>query len=197
MTTGRTKRPRVARSSLTAIAMLLAASGIIRFGTGPAAAIAREVSSGTSGSEVALLPAGCKTSEDVALALTALDERSLQLDKREADLNTRAALIEDAEAAMNETLAEMKAAETALNATLAIASTAAENDISRLTAVYETMKPREAAALFAEMDPQFAAGFLGRMRPDAAAAVMAGLDPQDAYTISVVLAARNARAPTE
>ena len=47
------------------------------------------------------------------------------------------------------------------------------------------------------MTPEFAAGFIGRMRADAAAAIMAGLSPQAAYTISVILAGRNARAPTE
>jgi flagellar motility protein MotE (MotC chaperone) len=45
------------------------------------------------------------------------------------------------------------------------------------------------------MDPDFAAGFLGRMRPAAAAGIMAGLSPQKAYTISVLLAGRNAQAP--
>ena len=95
---------------------------------------------------------------------------------------------------------QMKAleeAEASLKSTLSIADDAAESDVARLTAVYEQMKPEEAAALFSEMDPQFAAGFLGRMRPDAAAAVMAGLDPADAYSISVILAGRNARAPRQ
>ncbi len=45
------------------------------------------------------------------------------------------------------------------------------------------------------MAPEFAAGFLGRMRPDAAAAVLAGLKPDKAYSISVMIAGRNATAP--
>jgi flagellar motility protein MotE (MotC chaperone) len=47
------------------------------------------------------------------------------------------------------------------------------------------------------MTPEFAAGFMARMRPDAAAAIMAGLEPATAYSISVVIAGRNARVPTE
>jgi flagellar motility protein MotE (MotC chaperone) len=35
------------------------------------------------------------------------------------------------------------------------------------------------------------------MRPEAAAAVMTDLEPEAAYTISAVLAGRNALAPTE
>ena len=50
---------------------------------------------------------------------------------------------------------------------------------------------------FEEMTPEFAAGFMARMRPDTAAAVMAGLEPATAYSISVVIAGRNARVPTE
>jgi flagellar motility protein MotE (MotC chaperone) len=57
------------------------------------------------------------------------------------------------------------------------------------------MKPKDAAALFETMEPEFAAGFIARMLPDSAAKVMSGLDPKVAYTISVILAGRNASAP--
>ena len=85
--------------------------------------------------------------------------------------------------------------ESDLRKTLALADGAAENDLARLTSVYENMKPKDAAALFETMEPDFAAGFLGRMRPDAAASVMTGLSPGAAYSISVILAGRNANAP--
>ena len=57
------------------------------------------------------------------------------------------------------------------------------------------MKPKDAAALFEEMSPEFAAGFLGLMRADAAALIMTGLEPTTAYSISVILAGRNANVP--
>jgi flagellar motility protein MotE (MotC chaperone) len=47
------------------------------------------------------------------------------------------------------------------------------------------------------MAPDFAAGFIGRMQPAAAAAILAGMEAEQAYAISVLLAARNARVPTE
>ena len=92
-------------------------------------------------------------------------------------------------------LTALEQAEVELRGTLALADNAAENDLARLTSVYENMKPKDAAALFGAMEPDFAAGFLGRMRPDAAAAVLAGLSPDAAYSISVILASRNANAP--
>jgi flagellar motility protein MotE (MotC chaperone) len=78
---------------------------------------------------------------------------------------------------------------------LALADGAAEDDLVRLTAVYEAMKPADAAALFQTMAPEFAAGFLGRMRAEAAAAVISGMTPESAYSISVLIAGRNALVP--
>ena len=89
------------------------------------------------------------------------------------------------------TISSMKVEEEKLRATMAAAATAAEDDVSQLTKVYASMKPKQAAGLFEEMDPDFAAGFLARMAPAAAAKVMAGMTPKSAYAISVVLAGRN------
>ena len=91
----------------------------------------------------------------------------------------------------------LEEAEGILNATIAMAESASQTDVAQLTTVYENMKPKEAAALFEEMSPEFAAGFLGLMRPDVAAAIMTRLAPATAYSFSVVLAGRNANAPTE
>jgi flagellar motility protein MotE (MotC chaperone) len=78
---------------------------------------------------------------------------------------------------------------------VAVADQAADADVTRLVTMYENMKPKEAAPLFEVMAPDFAAGFLARMRPDAAASVLAGLNPKTAYTISVIMAGRNAGVP--
>ena len=102
-----------------------------------------------------------------------------------------------AEQEVTEKLAALTGAEAALRATLALAETAAESDLSRLATVYENMKPKDAAALFTEMTPEFAAGFLGLMQPEAAAAIMTELEAPVAYSISVMLAGRNALVPTQ
>ncbi len=127
----------------------------------------------------------------------ALLERENRLAAREAALADREAAMELADAAIRDRLAELEAAEEELRQTLALADGAAEEDLARLTAVYEAMKPKDAAALFDAMEPQFAAGFLGRMRADAAAAIMAGMTPEKAYAVSAILAGRNTGVPTE
>ncbi len=133
----------------------------------------------------------------VAAALEAIRAREVELEETRQSLADRIAAVEVAEATTKSMLAELQAAEESLLATMARSSEAAEEDLSRLTSVYENMKPKEAAPVFDQMAPEFAAGFLGRMRPDAAAAILAGLEPEKAYTISVLLAGRNAAAPTE
>lgn len=134
---------------------------------------------------------------DLTPILEALKAREARVAKRESDLRARMQALSVAEAEIDRRMRAMEEAERRLRETLALAKTAAEDDVAQLTQVYATMKPKQAAALFEEMEPDFAAGFLGRMRPDAAAAIMAGLSPQKAYTISVMLAGRNAGAPRE
>jgi len=102
-----------------------------------------------------------------------------------------------AESEITEQLAALTEAEENLSALIALSDTAAETDLTRLTTVYENMKPEDAATLFDQMDPSFAAGFIGRMQPAAAAQIMANIEAETAHLISVILAGRNASAPTE
>lgn len=118
-------------------------------------------------------------------------EREQSIKAEEERIAERSAALKQAETELSSKIAELKAAEKQLREVLEIADTAAEDDVARLTAVYESMKPKDAAKVFDEMNPDFAAGFMSRMKPDAAAAIMAGLPSQSAYAISVVLAGRH------
>lgn len=197
-----TKKPKIkrpGRGSLMLIAILLIGSALVRVGTEAGQAIARETAteSETHQEPVKTAQAECKTSEDMATLLTALQTREKKVIQDETHIKDRLQALAVANGEIDKKLAELRKAEEDLKATIALADSAAEDDLIRLTAVYENMKPKDAAALFEEMDPEFAAGFLGRMRPDAAAGVLAGLSPQAAYGISVILAGRNASVPKE
>ncbi|MDP2581201.1 hypothetical protein Q8W37_14775 [Shimia thalassica] len=189
------KKLRKRRGSLSLVAVFLFASAAIRIGTEAGQAFAREApleeAPGLSGQRLQ----SCETREDLEKMLDMFAQRDTALRQQEEAINMRSVAISLADEKIDAKLEELKRAEDSLREMVAYASTAAEKDISRLTEVYETMKPKEAAALFEEMAPEFAAGFLGRMRPEAAAGIMAGLSPQVAYTVSVVLAGRNANAP--
>jgi len=189
----RRKRPRLKRSrgALLTLAVILLTSGAIRFGTGMGEALTREQSTPEAPVETATQP------PEVAPLLAALQEREERLRMREDAIAERMQALAVSEATVEAKVAELIEAEARLAETLALADQASERDLTRLTSVYESMKPADAAALFEEMDPTFAAGFLSRMRPESAAPVLAGLTPRSAYTISVILAGRHVSVPTE
>lgn len=187
----RRSRRRQGRGVLVVIVALFAGSGLIRLGEG-AIALA-----GATEAEPAEDPEACAPPADVAALLAALRERDERLSAREGEIEDRAQAIAVASAQIDQKIADLVAAEERLAATLTLADEASDGDVARLTAMYEAMKPKDAAPLFEEMAPEFAAGFLGRMRPDAAGAVLAALEPKTAYTISVLLAGRNAAAPKQ
>ena len=187
-------RPKAARKqggrgALLILALFLAISGALRLGQGIGIALANSPATETAADR----PLDCPA-PPLALA-EALLARETEVARQEAALADRMAALDLAEAAITARLDALAAAEAGLKKTLALADGAAENDLARLTAVYESMKPADAAALFTAMAPEFAAGFLGRMRPESAAAVLSGMAPDTAYAISALIAGRNALVP--
>lgn len=183
------------------ISAMLLLSAFLRAAQGPAQAIALETRDEEVQQDADLAmekdTMSCADSDHFRTLLSDLKSREERIEAAEADLLDRAQALNVAESQVREQLEELVAAERELRATMALAQEAAENDLNRLTTVYENMKPADAIPLFEEMTPDFAAGFLGRMRPDMAAAIMSGLQPEIAYSISVILAGRNANVPTE
>lgn len=129
--------------------------------------------------------------------LATIRARNSALDAEEKRLADRRQTLGVAEAKLAEQLAAFQKAQDNLEKTLALADGAAEKDLSRMTTVYENMKPADAARIFEKMDVTFAAGLLARMRPDTAASVLTGMSPEAAYAVTVTIASRNARVPTQ
>lgn len=184
---------RAGQGTLFIVAMLFAASGALRLGSGVGVAMARtegqpEVANATAD------PALCETPTALAEALNLREDR---LAAQEAALQDRLAALSLADTAISERMLQLQAMEEELKATLALADGAAEADLEKLTLVYQAMKPKDAAALFETMAPEFAAGFLGRMPAESAAAILSGMSAEAAYGVSVIVAGRNASAPTE
>lgn len=190
-------RPRRA-TVLPVIAGLLFVSALARIGdaqiSDPAGPGRAADAAGTAEPQSA---AACPPDPAIADLLSALAAREAALDERAARIADRMQALRLTEEVTAARLSELETVEAALSRTLTLADEAAEQDVLRLTAVYENMKPKTAAELFSRMPPGFAAGFLGRMRPEAAAAILSGLEPDQAYAISATLAGRNAAAPPE
>jgi flagellar motility protein MotE (MotC chaperone) len=190
------KRPRrrAGRGVLLLISGFLFASGALRLAGDSGHAIALEIGALVARAEASAQGGPAEDTPGFENLLTAVRAREARVAQAEADLAAREQALAIAREELDRGLAAMAEAEANLEELLRLADTAADEDVARLTAMYEAMKPAEAAAVFDQMDPQFAAGFLGRMRSDAAAQVLAGLPPDKAYALSVVLAGRNAGA---
>ncbi|WP_299592107.1 hypothetical protein [uncultured Tateyamaria sp.] len=187
------------RGSIAFLVALLAGSAVIRVGISANSALAEVDLAGGFSLPLSANPEKPEPNfghkPDVKPLLDALLARENKVSEREGELAARSKALDVAQLEIERRLTALEGAEQRLRQTLSIAQTAAEDDLSKLTMVYENMKPKDASALFEAMEPAFAAGFLGRMRPEAAAKIMAGLKPQSAYSISAILAGRNARAP--
>ena len=178
-------------NAMRLIVVMLLASGLIRLGS-VGAAIARESDPVVETQHVGGI---CKPDPELDGMFEIISERTKQLDDKEFALLTREKDLEAAELLIQNNLVRLEEAEQRLAKTIDMVDGASEDDLGRLTTVYESMKPKTAAQLFSQMTPDFAAGFLGRMSPKAAGEIMSGLTPEEAYAISVVLAGRNANVP--
>lgn len=199
MNGGKPRKRRLRGGALLVVAILLLGSAILRLGVqaGTPMALGLPDSVEHEADSENMTSRADPTPGDLQLLVSALQNREQKLNRQEIQIEDRMKALEIAERAIDLKLAELVEAEEKLSATLTIADGASEGDLTRLTDVYQKMKPKDAAALFEEMAPEFAAGFLGRMRPDSAASIMAGLSPKTAYTVSVLLAGRNAWVPKE
>ncbi len=197
------KRHSTPRQVLPSLALVFLLAGLIRLGAGIGTALAEGAEGGEPGTQqfaaLAEPPAPpapeLRDSATSAALLVQMTRREEALRLREAALAEREQLLQAAIQRLEQQIAALETAEQDLSATMALADRAAEEDITRMVQVFESMKPEEAAAVFTEMDPGFAAGFLSRLAPGSAAAIMAGLEPRQAYLLSTIVAARNALDP--
>jgi flagellar motility protein MotE (MotC chaperone) len=183
-------RPRL----LPSLAGALALAAVLKGVTGLGAALAQ--SEGAVPRPAAVEPQRPAPPPDLLPdVLLDLHRRETELQAQAEALSARAAALAEAEARLAAQIAALDAAERRLEATMALADRAAEDDLLRLTAVFEAMRPEQAAQVVAEMAPEFAAGLIARLRPETAAPILAGVEPRLAYGLSAILAGRNANVP--
>ena len=186
--------------ALFLIATFMIISAVVRLGAEAGPALSKVVTDAANSSRTPTekhAPDATVLPTEIGPLLAAMQAREAGIAKKEREIDDRLQALRIAEAAIEDRIKALKAAEDRLRTTLAVADGASENDLAKLTSVYEQMKAKETAALFEEMAPEFAAGFLARMRPEVAAAVLEGMNPRAAYTVSVILASRNLQVPTQ
>jgi flagellar motility protein MotE (MotC chaperone) len=128
--------------------------------------------------------------------LQTLGERRGQLDAREQAMDTQIKLLSAAELKLDAKVKALTALKAELQAltTQANAQKAAEAD--RLVTVYEKMKPKAAAPIFAQLDDGVRLPVAAKLRPQTLAAILAEMSPAEAKKLTERLAARLAQTDT-
>lgn len=195
MTETANRRGRPAMAMLSGCFMLSAAFRAID----PAIALAVEAPPRAAPAEDAPVEAVVSgpTHSDLSALLATLRERERQLDEREERIAVKTKVIEAAEAKLRDQMKRLEEAESRLGALLRMADSAADKDVGKLVAAFETMPEKRAAPIFENMDVAFAAGLLSRMTDGPASAILGALTPEKAYAITVFIAGQNAKAPKE
>lgn len=122
-----------------------------------------------------------------------LGERRADLDAREQELNMRLGLVEAAEKRINERTAVLQQLEARINSLVDQNKAAEEGQFKSIVALYETMKPKEAALIFDELDMNTLLRVSRAMNPRKLAPIMAKMTPVKAKDLTASMAI----APTE
>lgn len=121
-----------------------------------------------------------------------LADRRAELDQREKELEMRLTLIDAAERRIEERSAELKALEERIGRLVDDNKAAEQQQFVSLVAMYENMKPRDAAVIFNELDMPVLLGVTKAMNPRKMAPILARMDPLKAKALTDGIAAADA-----
>ncbi len=118
-----------------------------------------------------------------------LRRRRQLLDHRAAALTARESLLAAAERRLDQRIAQLKALEAKLGAEQAARTRRDDAAWTGLVALYQTMKPRQAAKIFDKLDMSVLLAVVDRMQTRRAAAILAAMQPDRAREVTDRLAA--------
>lgn len=120
--------------------------------------------------------------------LESLAARRAELNKRAEALDMRERVLAAAEKRVEERIAELKEIDRKINSQIAEIDAAQEEKMASLVAMYEGMKPKDAAKIFERLDMGVLLDVVERMQPRKMSAVLAAMDPVVAQDLTVELA---------
>lgn len=129
--------------------------------------------------------------------LERLGARRETLDAREAELDMRLALVEAAEKRIAERTAALEALEARINALVAEKKTVDDSQFASIVAMYETMKPKEAALIFDQLEMPILLRVASAMSPRKMAPIMAKMEPLKAKDLTANMAVEQVQAEIE
>lgn len=126
-----------------------------------------------------------------------LGERREELASQEAELEMRQALVEAAEMRLDQRTAELKALEAKINALVDQQKSDEREQFVSLVAMYETMKPKEAALIFDALDLPVLVRVAQAMSPKKMGPIMAKMNPNKAKSLTAMLVAAETQEPEQ
>lgn len=135
---------------------------------------------------------GCSdVPEAVALADT-LHQRALRIERFLQEMDRKKAEIAEAQTQLTEKLVELRNQRTAAANVPTPDGKAVADDAARLVALYDQMKPEQAASVISNLPPDFAAEILMRLQPENGARILASVEPGQAAVLTSYMGARSA-----
>lgn len=123
-----------------------------------------------------------------------LAARREALDKREAALNERENLIKAAEAKLDARIKQLQDLKKQIEDLIFKATQTQDDDINRLVKVYESMKPKDAAAVFVSLNDEVRIPIAAKMKDRSLAAILSAMPPEEARKLTEKLAQRMQKA---
>jgi flagellar motility protein MotE (MotC chaperone) len=133
-------------------------------------------------------------SDSERAVLLELRDRRVELDTREATLASRESMLAAAETKLSARVEELQALQKKLESLDAGHRQQEDAAWQGLVKVYETMKPRDAAAIFNELSMQVLLSVIDRMKEAKAAAILAAMLPDKARDVTMQLALSRTKA---
>jgi flagellar motility protein MotE (MotC chaperone) len=146
--------------------------------------------------DAAKMPDTPPVSEAERAVLLDLRERRKALETRAKELDQRSAELEAADRRLNDRVQQLSALQSRLESLEAEREKHKAENWAGLVKVYESMKPREAAAIFDSLDMQVLLQVLDRMQERRMAPVLAAMQPDRARLATQLLAEMRTRATT-
>lgn len=143
--------------------------------------------------ETADLLKGCTDVPEAVELAARLNDRALRIQRYLATMDSKKSEIDGARQSLSETLKKLVAEGRILPMQSVVKQDEVDEDVARLVAVYDQMKPEQAAVVISNLPPDFAAEILMRVQPENSAKIMASVDPNQAAVLTSYMGSRRTR----
>jgi flagellar motility protein MotE (MotC chaperone) len=127
--------------------------------------------------------------------LQQLSERRATLDQRAGEIDQRDVVMQAAEKRIDDKIKQLQDMQNSIAAAVQKQNDATDEKTQSLVKIYETMKPKEAAAILNQLDMPVLLNLLSHMKESKTAPIFAAMDPSKAKAVTTSLVQANQKPP--